>query len=298
MNRRLISTLSCCACLYSLPAFAQDPAGLAGLDPATSGSTEVAQEGFQQVADDAEENKDTINLSLSAGGLLATGNSRALSLTGAGNFKLRRDIHQFTSAAAANFGRAAATRDDPMETTVENYQGRVRYDLFFAEQLAAFLQVSARRDRFQGLDLRLNIDPGLAYYFIDQKEQAFWAELGYDLQYDVRREEAREDPDTGDIADKTETRHNGRAFVGYDNQLNKAVTFNTGVEYLQGLSPLEDETTGRTNWRLNFDAGLTSKIGEGFSIATTVSVKYDNNPLPGLERTDTITALNLVYTLY
>src|SRR5690606_17937472 len=98
------------------------------------------------------------------------------------------------------------------------------------------------RDRFQGLDMRLNIDPGLAYYFIDQKAQAFWAELGYDLQYDVRRDEAREDPDTGAIADKTQTRHNGRAFVGYDNQLNKAVTFNTGVEYLQGLSPLEDDT--------------------------------------------------------
>src|SRR5690606_6424383 len=134
-----------------------------------------------------------------------------------------------------NFGRSAPSREDPMETTVENYQGRVRYDVFFAEQVAAFLQLSARRDRFQGLDLRLNIDPGLAYYFVDDKSLQFWSELGYDLQHDVRREEARIDPDTGDIADKTQTRHHARAFLGYDNKLNKSVSFYSGLEYLQGL---------------------------------------------------------------
>jgi hypothetical protein len=32
-------------------------------------------------------------------------------------------------------------------------------------------------------------------------------------------------------------------------------------------------------------------------VATTVSVKYDNNPLPGVEKTDLIMALNLVYTM-
>jgi putative salt-induced outer membrane protein len=298
MTRRLLSLLVCSSALHVGTAFGQDVEGLAGQDPATSGTTDVAQEGFQQAVIPEEETKDTTNLAIAAGGLLASGNSRALSLTGAGNFKLRRDIHQFTTAVAANFGRSAAARDDPMETTVENYQGRVRYDLFFAQQLAAFLQMSARHDRFQGLDLRLNVDPGLAYYFIDAKAHQFWGELGYDLQYDVRRDEARVDPDTGDIADKTQLRHNARTFLGYDNQLNKAVTFVSGIEYLQGLSPFEDDKSGNLNWRLNFDTGITSKIGEGFSVATTVSIKYDNNPLPGLSRTDAVTALNLVYTLY
>jgi putative salt-induced outer membrane protein YdiY len=283
-------------------ALAQDqPAGLLNEAPATEGATDVAQEGFQTAAKPEvppEESPDTTTLTISAGGLLASGNSRAISATTAGNFKFRRQIHQLTAAVATNFGRSAASRDAEMETTVENYQGRVRYDLFFTKRLAGFFQTSLRRDRFQGLDLRLNIDPGLAYYFVDQKQRQFWAELGYDLQHDIRREEARVNADTGAIADKTATRHNARAFVGFDHQMNKAVTFATGLEYLQGLSPYEDDDTHRVNWRLNWDAGLTSKVGDGFSVATTVTVKYDNNPLPGLAKTDTITAVNLVYSLF
>ena len=37
--------------------------------------------------------------------------------------------------------------------------------------------------------------------------------------------------------------------------------------------------------------------GSGFSIATTVSVRYDHNPLPGIEKTDVTTAISLVYKL-
>jgi putative salt-induced outer membrane protein YdiY len=32
-------------------------------------------------------------------------------------------------------------------------------------------------------------------------------------------------------------------------------------------------------------------------MATTFSVKYDNNPLPEIEKTDIVTAINLVYGL-
>ena len=51
------------------------------------------------------------------------------------------------------------------------------------------------------------------------------------------------------------------------------------------------------NARLNADAALTAQLNTDFSVATTVSVKYDNNPLPGVEETDLISALNLVYTM-
>jgi putative salt-induced outer membrane protein len=284
---------------FTVPALAEDePAGLSSLDPASAGSTDVAQEGFQSVAQADEESTDTVALSIILGGLLATGNSRSLSLTGASDFKLRRDIHQLTAVAAANYGRAATAADEPVETTVENYQGRVRYDVFLSQAVAAFLQISARHDRFQGLDLRLNVDPGFAYYFLDQKHQQFWAELGYDFQYDVRRDEALTvAEDDGFVVQKTQARHHARAFVGYDNKLNQAVTFRTGLEYLQGLAPFEDEETDRTNWRLNGDAALTSSIAQSLSVATTFSVKYDNNPLPTLARTDTVSSVSLVYTL-
>lgn len=242
----------------------------------------------------AADSKDSSTLKLTAGGLLSAGNSRNLALTGAADYFVRRGQSQFSALAAVNYGRSAPGVDLPTEVTVENYQGSVRYDYFFVGGLAGFGSVSARRDRFQQLDLRLNFDPGLAYYFIDEKEQRFWGELGYDLQYDVRRQEAVDasllDADAGNDLGRTELRHNVRLFAGYVNQVGTAVKFNAGAEYLQNV-------TEAKNSRVNLDLGLTSQINGSFSIATTFSMKFDNNPVPGVKKTDLVTALSLVYTL-
>jgi len=275
------------------PPPAAPPAGLSSQAPATAGATQAAKEGFQAVVKPAADSKDGTTLKLTAGGLLSAGNSRNLALTAAADYFMRRSTSQFSALAAVNYGRSAPGADLPTETTVENYQGSVRYDYFFAGSLAGFGSVSARRDRFQELDLRLNFDPGLAYYFIDEKEQRFWGELGYDLQYDVRRQEAVdasliETPD--DPLDRTEVRHSVRGFAGYVNQVGSAVKFNASAEYLQNV-------TEAKNARVNVDIGLTSQINGSFSIATTFSLKFDNNPVPGVEKTDLVTALNLVYTL-
>jgi putative salt-induced outer membrane protein len=272
-------------------ALAQDPApppkGLMSQAPATAGSTNVAQEGFQAVAKPPapEEAKDNTTLKLTAGGFLSQGNSRTIAATGSADFFIRRSRSAFSVLAAANYGRSAPANGLPYETTVENYQARLRYDYFFVNSLAGFVSASARRDEFQGLNLRLNLDPGLAYYFIDEKSERFWGELGYDLQYDLRTQEII---DLGE--DESEVRHNVRAFVGYDNQLSDSVKFGGGLEYLQNVTAAE-------NARLNFDAGITSQLNQDFSIASTVSLKYDNNPLPEVEKTDLIVALNLVYTM-
>lgn len=285
--KRLSLFASFAACwLATFAASAQAPAGIASQDAATSGSTDVAQEGFQTVAA-PDEGEDANELSISAGGLLTSGNTRSLALTGAGHYRLRRSDNQLGIAAAANFAQAAADADSDLETTVENYQGNLRYDRFFSERLTGFLSVSARHDTFQGLDLRLNLSPGLAYYFLIEESIRFWGELGYDLQHDIRTEELLEASEE-DLED-TATRHNARAFLGYSNTLNEHLTVATGLEYLQSVNEPEF-------WRLNWDLGLTSKIAESFSIATTFSLKYDSSPLPGVENTDTVTAINLVYT--
>jgi putative salt-induced outer membrane protein len=291
---------ACCAAFIvplsiSSAALAQQPAGLTAQAPASGGSTEVAKEGFQAVGQLAEDSKDTTTLKLTLGGFVSQGNSRTVALTGAADYFLRRNVSAFSALAAVNYGRSAPGADEAYATTVENYQARLRYDYFFATSVAGFLSVSARRDRFQGLDLRLNIDPGFAYYFIDEKGHRLWAELGYDLQYDLRDQDFIDDAVAAAlpealVIDKTEVRHNVRAFVGYDNQLTDTLKFGAGLEYLQNVTSAE-------NARLNFDASLTAQLNQDFSVATTLSVKYDNNPLPGVEKTDIITALNLVYTM-
>ena len=260
-------------------------------ETASEGKTDVAVSGFEKIAKPDDEDKDTTELKLLAGGLMSAGNSRAISITGAARFKLRRDANQFTAAAAANYARSAPDPTRGMETTLENLQGRARYDRFFTDWLAGFIAASGMRDRFQGLNLRVNIDPGLAFYVIDEKAQQLWFEVGYDQQYDIRRQQAIDEAAAkGTPVDKTETRYNLRGFVGYNNALSEQVTFDTGLEYIQGLQETK-------NWRLVWDSSINSNIGANFAIATSFTLKYDNNPLPSVDSTDAITAISLVYTL-
>lgn len=269
---------------------------------ATSGSTDVAKEGFATGGDrpSEEDSREVTEASIAAGGLFSSGNARTIALTSTGKLRLRRDDHQLSVQAAANFARAGK-KGEAVDTTVENYQGLLRYDYFFSDGIAGFLQTSARRDRFQGLDLRLNVDPGAAYYFIDTKKHQLRGELGYDLQHDVRRDASRtvvqEPPAPGAAAppptvlDKTQTLHNVRTFVGYDNKLYKEVGFTTSFEYLQNVSDLG-------TYRLVFDVGLKTNIADNLAIATTYTMRFENKPLPDVEKTDSIASVNLVYTLF
>jgi putative salt-induced outer membrane protein len=270
---------------------AQEPApGLMQQSAATSGSAEITTTTFD-AAKKLEEAKDATEAKIQAGGLQASGNSRSLALTGVSSLRVRRSANEVSAAAAANFGKSAPAANAPMETNVENYQAKLRYDRFLSQVLSAFLSVSARNDRFQGLDLRLNLDPGLAYYFIDEAKHQLSAELGYDLQYDVvRRANINAALVDGIVLERTKTRHSGRAFTGYRNNLNEAVSLTTGLEYLQGLQETK-------YWRLNWDAGVSAQVATRFSLATTFSVRYDHAPLPNVKTTDTLTAVNLVYTL-
>ncbi len=269
------------------------PDSLVKQDQASTGSTDVATSGFEKVEKPADA-KDATELQLSAGGLASAGNSRSIAATSAGKFRVRREANQVGAAVAANFARSAAKKDDALQTTVENFQGKLRYDRFLAGSFAVFGAASARHDKFQGLDLRLNLDPGVEYYIVDEGKEQLWTELGYDYQYDVRTDDeiatAAAVPGAGTVLAKHETRHSARAFAGYTNSVNKAVTIATGLEYLQGLDH-------STNYRLNWDGSVGSSVGKGFSIATTVTVRYDHNPLPEVEKTDVITSLSLVYQL-
>ncbi|HET9955925.1 MAG TPA: DUF481 domain-containing protein [Polyangiaceae bacterium] len=273
-------------------ALAQEaPKGLMGAKTATQGKEDVAVSGFAAPVGKLEESKDTTELKISLGGLFASGNSKSIAANGTTKLHVRRDDNQLDAAFAANYGRAAVQGETAMRPTVENFQGRMRYDRFVASNVALFLSMSALKDRFQGLDLRLNLDPGLAYYFLDVAKHRFWAEGGYDLQSDFRRESAINDAlAKGEVLDRSEVRHNLRLFLGYENALNKQLTFDTGVEYLQALKETK-------NYRINWNAGLTSQVSGNFSIATTLNLRYDHNPLPNIKNTDVVTAISLVYQL-
>jgi putative salt-induced outer membrane protein len=291
MSACLAASLASGVASHALAADDKPAAGVMKTTTASTGTTEVATSTFDTVKQPAA-GTDATEAKLQVGALVSTGNSRSLASTASGSMRLRRADNEFSAVIAANYARSAATPADDTRTTMENYQGKLRYDRFVSQDVSLFLSLSGRRDRFQGLDARLNLDPGLAYYFFQEEKQRLWGELGYDLQYDLRRNEAIDAALlTGTRLGKTKTRHSARAFLGYHTNVNEHVGFDTGAELLLGIPATE-------NWRVNWLSSLTAALDSRFSIGATFNLRYDHNPLPAVEKLDTVTSVNLICTLY
>jgi putative salt-induced outer membrane protein YdiY len=296
------------------PDEAEVPEGATAPAPASPGTTEIATgDTFAPTTGPAADDippesplNNATNFDIALGGVFSTGNSRTLAFTGVSNFRLRRTRHQFGAALAGNYGAAGVQGSDRYETTIGNVQGLARYDIFFARDWTAFLQLTARHDPFQGLQYRMNVDPGFAYYAINRPTHRLWFELGYDLQYDIRTDDGRRlrDPDTGEpildmngdpqidpAIDKVLLNHAARAFIGYSNRLNNAVSFDTSLEYLQSVLVAE-------RFRLIYLAALNSQLAERFSLALTFALRYEHQPLPHVRRLDTITGVSLAYRFF
>jgi putative salt-induced outer membrane protein len=217
------------AFFFSTSAFAQLQSGTtsSSTGDVSKGNADVAPENAVAAAQKAEKKDKITEVSFNLGGLFAAGNSRSAAVTAGVKSKLKRGDHQFQGAAVVNYARAAGAVDNssvnqPMATTVENVQALLRYDWFFSKHWSLFLQTSGRHDRFEGLDLRYQLAPGVAYYFIQEEKEQLWAEAGYDLQVDVRSDTYIHNSDgttkvdaDGKLLEKTEAVHNARLFLGF-----------------------------------------------------------------------------------
>jgi hypothetical protein len=236
-----------------------------------------------------EHKTDGAAITLSTGGQGSTGNSRLFALSANGAFETRYNDNGFGVSVLGNYGRSAA-QGQPVRTTTENLQGRARYDRYIVEKASFFLISTGRHDRLQGVDFRLNLDPGFKYLFLAEKADAIWGEAGYDFQYDVRRDDALDDP-TGarPPLDKTAVDHSTRAFLGTRIGFNEQVTLSSGLEYLQSL-----EESNRH--RFNVDALFAAKVGAGLAVGLGFGLRFDRVPLPGKEQLDISTSVSLIYS--
>jgi putative salt-induced outer membrane protein len=297
----VLTTIALAALVSFGPPGEDLPAGTGGAKgPASAGATDVTEEGkFKTTGTDGSnlgdmEKGDLLEMNASAGGILNTGNANSAAITTTGTLGLHKKRHKLGVAIAGNYG-ASKVDDGKWKDTAGNVQGRLRYEVFWLKRAVAYMQSTARHDPFQGLDLRLNVGPGLGYYFLAKDTHRLWAEAGYDFQLDLRRFEDRVsvNADTGEfeILDRTAYRHAARVYVGYINRLSDKVTFDTGLEYLQGL-------VDPAQIRLNWDVGLSTQLFDRLSLATTFTLRFDNDPLPGIKKVDTVTALSIVYRFF
>jgi putative salt-induced outer membrane protein YdiY len=248
------------------------------------------------VADEFQADVTTLNASL--GGSLNTGNTEAWTLTTGSAFVLVRDRHGLALNMDFAYGRANVAEAegepevDELVDTVRALRTKGRYDLFITPMDSIFAASAYRWDTFAGLDARVQGQLGYMRSFFKVPDHRFWGELGYDITYD----NYDPDPLLADPADPMsvlpgdEVVHSVRGFLGYDNKVNAALTFITGLE---GLLNVEDTKDLRVNW----DNALRSAVSGALQLEVKFSLQLDTQQVPGTEKVDTATTLTLIYTL-
>ncbi len=255
-----------------------------------SGPAEVVVDGTEAMKETPDEIANATEWNIQAGGVVAGGNTKSAAGTAGSRFMLRRGRSELAAILAANYARSGTEDSSGLETTMENYQGRVRYDYFWTRKLSSFLAVQARRDRFQGLNLRLGVDPGLSYFFLRRESLRLWTELGYDFQYDVLTQETLDLAETeGTQRDRTETDHNFRAYLGYEQRIDDRLKVLTGLELYKSF-------VYEPSYRINWTTEVQTQLVDSFSLAIGSTAMYNNAPLPGVKKFDVTSSVNFVYT--
>ncbi len=327
------SSVVAAACTLSSSALAQ-PAGApaaTGTPPADI-SGAVAAPTELKAPEKAAPPTDATNVAISAGGQMATGNSKLYAGTAQGKLDLRRGNDAFGAALVGNFAETfttpTATAGQPApagswQKSTENLQGKLRYDRYFSPVFGAFLQTTGTHDAFQAITFRLNIDPGVKLIVLDAEATKLWGELGYDFEFDDNYVDGSGIEQAGAggpqldsnglpyVIQGTDTIHSSRLFAGFRHQFNKEVLLTAGLEYLQGMGGSGGGTPAvpsgytadkvdlvgitLTSSRVNFDALLAAHVGGGFSLGVGTTVKYNSAPLAGKQDVDTTATFSVIY---
>jgi putative salt-induced outer membrane protein YdiY len=93
----------------------------------------------------------------------------------------------------------------------------------------------------------------------------------------------------GNPRDRTETDHNLRAYLGYEQRVDDRLKLLSGLEFYKSF-------VYEPSYRINWNVELQTQLSNSFSLAIGSTAMYNNAPLPGVKKFDVTTALNFVYT--
>jgi putative salt-induced outer membrane protein len=142
-------------------------------------------------------------------------------------------------------------------------------------RLQAFGEHAYLRDLFAGVENRNSIVGGLSYLLVQAGAHTLFADggLGY----------LKEDRTIGSALS------NPIAIAGTRYKLKLSETSDLTDDLATSFDLAEDGT-----WRLNHVIALTARIVPGFSLKVSNQLRFVDEPVPGFERTDTITSAALV----
>lgn len=221
-------------------------------------------------ADAAEEEPiGVLKGSVEASLVTATGNAQTQTGSARIVASQRSERDRWIGRAGVLYGKSEG------QSVASSYYANGEYNYFHSPKTYSIYFLGWEKDRLAGLTNRLTARIGLGHECIKTDKDFLISEAGVGYVYEHR-------------TDGSEGYPEGRLHELYEHQFQPNVKFFENFEFLSDLTLM-------TNYRINSVTGIKVDINNQWSVRTSLAIHYDNQPVPGFRKTDTITETSLVY---
>ena len=261
MNRNIIPFALCCAPFL--------------VNAADSGATGAAAE------------PSTITASAELGLLYKTGNTRSADVKAGLDFKWEEDVWRSTLALDMLVKKSEQSDeggDDSLETTDQKWtiESKTNYTLEKDGKNYIYGDIAYENNRFSSYDHQSSISMGWGRQWYKSEDTSFFADIGPGYKRDVTRE-------TDDNPSETLSSFIIQAQALYVTKINEHVEFKQSLS--AKFAPKSDE-----NDKYKAETSITTKLIETLQLKFSFTVDHNSIVEEGDEKTETQTAMTLVYS--
>jgi len=174
-------------------------------------------------------------------------------------------------------------------TNAERYEARYQLDYKINDRLSWFTALRGEKDRFSGFVYQATVSTGAAYKFIDNPTTKLAFSLG--AGYRRLQDEVLVRTDAGEVISRTEGEEESDPVVTAGSLYEHNFTENTKItnKFLA--------ESGSENTALQDDIALQVSMTKTLALAVGYGIRYNTDPPPLSETTDTLITVNLVYNI-
>ena len=215
--------------------------------------------------------------------LSATGNTESK----AANAKL--DLIHEGSRWRNTVGFAALYSEGAEFSTAERYEAKYQADFKITDRFSWFGALRGEQDRFSAFAYQATVSTGGSYKFIDSPTTQLDASLGAGYRRSQPQELIKND--AGEVIDRIKGEPDNEPVVTLSSNYQHNFTESTKLtnKFLA--------ESGSDNTAVQNDIALSVNMSKSFALAVGLGVRYNSNPPPLAQTTDTLTTVNLVYSI-
>ena len=217
------------------------------------------------------------------GVILANGNTESKSA----NTKF--DVTREGARWRNNFYAAALYGQNGEFTNAERYELRYQADRKITDRFSWFVGVRGEEDRFSGFAYQATVSTGATYKFVDSPATKFDGSIG--AGYRRLQPQVLIKSDAGEVLARIKGEDESDPVATLGSNFEHSFSESTKITN-KFLSELGSENTS-----VQDDIALQVNMTDVLALAVGIGVRYNSDPPPLAESTDTLFTVNLVYNI-